>query len=196
MIRVAASDPTAVTIFWQIIRSGGLVAYPTDTLYGLGADAFSQSAAARIAAVKGRGGPFSVMVGDLDQLGEYALVSAEIADKLVGMLPGPYTIVLSPIQPERLAPVVEGPGERVGFRIPDHAFIQAAYQRDRGVVISTSVNRTGEPPLQNPDDIQKLFSEEIDLLVDAGSLPHSLGSTVVDPATEPWRVIRQGDGRL
>ncbi len=183
-------------MFWQTIRAGGLVAYPTDTLYGLGADALSHTAAEELAEVKGREGPFSVMVGHLEQLEEYGLVSQEIADKLAGMLPGPYTILLPPRCPEKLSSSIISPGEKVGFRVPRHPFIQAAFQQARGLVITASVNRAGQPPLQDPEAIQDQFERQIDLLVDGGVLPPSRGSTVVDLTTVPWQVIRQGDGKL
>ncbi len=203
MRRIADTDPAAPALFWRTIWAGGLVAYPTDTLYGLGADAENHTAAEHLAEVKGRKGPFSVMVGHLEQLEEYGLVSQAIADKLAAMLPGPYTILLPPRRPEKLPPAIMGPGGKVGFRVPRHPFIPAAFpygslrdQQARGLVITTSVNRAGQPPLQDPEAIQDQFEGQIDLLVDGGILPPSSGSTVVDPTTAPWQVIRQGDGKL
>ncbi|UCH63019.1 MAG: threonylcarbamoyl-AMP synthase [Fidelibacterota bacterium] len=195
MKRIAVTDPAAPAMFWQTIRAGGLVAYPTDTLYGLGVDAENHTAAGDLAEVKGRRGPFSVMVGHLEQLEEYGLVSTEIADKLASMLPGPYTILLQPRYPEKLSSLIIGHKGKVGFRVPRHPFIQAAFHQARGLVITTSVNEAGQPPLQNPETIQLQFKEQIDLLVDGGTLSPSRGSTVVDPTTAPWQVIRQGDGK-
>ncbi len=196
MKRIAANDPAAPAMFWQTIRSGGLVVYPTDTLYGLGADAENQAAAERLAKVKGREGPFSVMVGHLEQLEEYGLVSSQIADKFINMLPGPYTILLPPRHPEQLASLMKGAGGKVGFRVPGHPFIHKAFQLAKGLVITTSVNHAGQPPLQDPEAIQATFASEVDLLVDDGKLPPSRGSTIVDLTTTPWQVIRRGDGRL
>ncbi len=196
MKRIAATDPAAPAMFWQTIRSGGLVVYPTDTLYGLGADAENRAAAERLAKVKGREGPFSVMVGHLEQLEEYGLVSPQIADKFINMLPGPYTILLPPRHPEQLSSLVKGAGGKVGFRVPGHPFIHKAFRLAKGLVITTSVNHVGQPPLQDPEAIQATFASEVDLLVDDGKLPPSRGSTVVDLTTTPCQVIRQGDGRL
>lgn len=196
MNRIDASDPDASTLFWQTIRSGGLVAYPTDTLYGLGADAENSTAAERLTKLKGRAGPFSVMVGHPGQLVEYGLVSPDNAVKFAAMLPGPYTVLLQPQQPERLAPQVIGPGGMVGFRVPAHQFVQEAFIATMGLVVTTSVNYTGQPPLQDPGVIQDQFGEQLDLLVDGGVLPPSRGSTVYDTTTTPWQVIRRGDGEL
>ncbi len=196
MNRIDVSDPAASTLFWQTIHSGGLVVYPTDTLYGLGADAENRTAAERLAKLKRRSGPFSVMVGQPEQLAEYGLVSPDNAVKFAAMLPGPYTVLLQPQKPERLAPQVIGPGGMVGFRAPAHEFIQEAFSATVGLVISTSVNYTGQPPLQDPGIIQDQFSEQVDLLVDGGVLPPSEGSTVYDTTANPWQVIRKGDGKL
>lgn len=196
MKRITATDPAAPALFWQTIQAGGLVTYPTDTLYGLGADALDQAAAERVAQLKGREGSFSVMVGDLEQLQEYALVSPEITDKLVNVLPGPYTIILPSRHPEKLSSPVKGPGGKMGFRVPGHPFIAEIFRREKGLVITTSINRTGQPPLQDPEAILDQFEGQIDLLVDAGPLPASQGSTVVDATVEPWQVLRQGDGKF
>ncbi len=196
MKRIAATDPDAVAAFRQVIQDGGVVVYPTDTLYGLGTDTFQREAVDQITAIKGRQGPFSVMVGHLDQLAEYALVSPENADKFEDMLPGPYTFLLPPQCPEIFPPSVKGPGGKVGFRVPGHPFIQAAFQQWQGLVITTSVNRTGRPPLQDPALIQEQFGEQVDLLVDAGPLPPSRGSTVVDVSFEPWHILRRGEGKV
>jgi L-threonylcarbamoyladenylate synthase len=196
MRRVNIHDSDAQRLFWQCIAPGGLAVYPTDTLYGIGADATRHTAVENITKIKGSKGPFSIMIGTLSQLHEYALVPEEITVKLETMLPGPYTVLLTPRFPEALSALVVGETGKVGFRIPDHPFIQSVFRGRVSPVISTSVNRTSRAPLQNPDEIEDQFGNQIDLLVDGGILPPSLGSTVLDPAAEPWRILRQGDGRL
>lgn len=196
MQRLAANDPDAATNFWQTIRDGGTVVYPTDTLYGLGVDSTNPAAIRRLQLIKGREGPFSVLIGSLERLQDYALVSPAIAGNLVDMLPGPFTIVLRPAPDLQLHPCLIGPGGKVGFRVSGHPFLQGAFSQASRLVISTSVNRPGEPPLQDPDLIQSGLGAAIDLLLDAGPLPHSRGSTVVDVTSDPWKVLRQGDGKL
>jgi L-threonylcarbamoyladenylate synthase len=195
MLRMKSSDPDAQRLFWQTIAAGGLAVYPTDTLYGIGADATTHAAVERITALKAKQGPFSVMIGDVTQLQEYALVPEEITIKLEGMLPGPYTILLPPRFPEALSSLVVSEG-KVGFRIPNHPFIESVFRAGTIPVISTSVNRTTQMPLQDPDEIEDQFGDYITLLVDDGVLASSHGSTVLDPAVEPWRILRQGDGKL
>jgi L-threonylcarbamoyladenylate synthase len=196
MRRVLVDEPDTQRLFWQSIAAGGLVVYPTDTLYGIGADATNHSAVERIAALKEKPGPFSAIIGDITQLQEYALVPDEITIKLEGMLPGPYTILLLPRFPESLSSLVVSVEGKVGFRIPNHPFVQSVCRAGITPVISTSVNRTTQNPLQDPDEIEDQFSDYIDLLVDDGKLAPSQGSTVLDTTREPWRILRQGDGKL
>jgi tRNA threonylcarbamoyl adenosine modification protein (Sua5/YciO/YrdC/YwlC family) len=196
MRRVLVDEPDTQRLFWQSIAAGGLVVYPTDTLYGIGADATNHSAVERIAALKEKPGPFSAIIGDITQLQEYALVPDEITIKLEGMLPGPYTILLPPRFPESLSTLVLSEEGKVGFRIPNHPFVQSVCRAGTTPVISTSVNRTTQKPLQDPDEIEDQFSDYIDLLVDDGKLAPSQGSTVLDTTREPWRILRQGDGKL
>lgn len=190
------THPDADRRFWQTIAAGGVVAYPTDTLYGLGVDAGNPVALERLAQVKGRPGPFSVMVGRYEQLAEYALIPPQLANKLSRMLPGPYTFLLPAREMSTFPPKLTGPDGRMGFRVPDHSFIRDVYSHRSSPVVTTSANRAGEPPIQDPQAIATQFPDVIDLLIDGGGLPPSKGSTVIDPAVSPWRIIRPGDGRL
>ena len=195
-VRLAADDVGTPAAFWSTIRSGGLVAYPTGTLYGLGADVFNAAAIKRLQTFKGRKGPFSVLIGSLGQLQHYALVSQPAAGKLVDMLPGPYTVILNPAPAAAFPAALLGRGGKVGFRLDNHPFLRRVFEHAPGVVTSSSVNLAGQPPLRRPDDILDQFGERINLLVDAGTLKPSEGSTVIDVTTTPWTVLRQGDGKL
>ena len=190
------SHPDASRRFWQTIAAGGLVAYPTDTLYGLGVDAGNGVALEQLALLKGRPGPFSVMVGRYEQLTEYALIPPQLANKLSRMLPGPYTFILPVREQGTLPPRLSGPDGRIGFRVPDHPFLRDVYRYQSGLVVTTSANRAGKPAIQDPQAIAEQFSDAVDLLIDGGSLPDSKGSTIIDPAVSPWLIIRQGDGRV
>lgn len=196
MLRVKSSDPDAQRLFWRNIAAGGLVVYPTDTLYGIGADATNHDAVEQIANLKEKAGPFSIMLGNLMQLQEYALVPKQITVKLEGMLPGPYTVLLPPRFPEAFSSLVISEEGKIGFRIPNHPFIQSVFQVGIIPVVSTSVNRTSQIPLQDPDEIEDQFGGYLNLMVDDGNLSPSQGSTILDTTMDPWRILRQGDGKL
>ncbi len=194
MERLPDNNPAAARRFWDTIDGGGLVVYPTDTLYGMGVAAGDRAALERLARLKDRPGPFSVMVGQFEQLNEYALITPPLAVKLSHMLPGPFTFLLPARDPDSLPPSVVGPGGRIGCRVPGHRFLREAYAARSDLVVTTSVNLSGEPPIQDPDLIATRFGDGLDLLIDGGVLPPSLGSTLVDTNTEPWMILRPGDG--
>jgi len=112
------------------------------------------------------------------------------------MLPGPYTLIFNRTRGSSFPASLLGSGDTLGFRIPNTLLIQSVYQNFDVPIVSTSVNASGKPPLQDPDLIEEQFGNRIDLLIDGGSLPDSLGSTVIDATQTPWKVLRQGDGRL
>ncbi len=192
--RLPAADPATIISFWEVILAGGIVAYPTDTLYGFGVDATNHSAIGKLAGLKGRGGPFAVMVGSLDQLDKYALISGAVRNKLLAVLPGPYTFILPMREKSPVSSAVMGTGDSVGFRIPDHPFVNSVFRDQTLPVVSTSINRTGQQALRDPDIIMDQFGDGTDLLVDGGLLPDSTGSTVIDTCSIPWTIVRQGDG--
>ena len=184
------------TIRTSLIENKTVFIYPTDTVYGIGCNATNKEAVQKIRDIKQRKtNPFSVIVPSKEWIEENCIVNDNAKD-WVKRLPGPYTIVLAPRKPEAFPEPVISPVGMVGFRVPRHPFIQAAFQQARGLVISTSVNRSGQPPLQDPEAIIDSFGPDIDLLIDGGLLPGSRGSTVVNPAVQPWQIIRQGDGKL
>ncbi len=174
------------------LRGGGVIVYPTDTLYGFGVDARNGQAVRRLREIKGRsrGLVFSVMLPAVEEL--VALVTVDIA--LVGVLkvlPGPYTFIFP--SKVRLPDGVIGKGRGLGVRIPDHPVALAIAGGFGGPVITTSVNRTGDPPLTDPAEIKRAFDNEIDLMLDAGTIGGT-ASTVVSFMSRTPEVVRRGAG--
>ncbi len=173
------------------LHNDGVIAYPTDTLYGLGGNFFSSAAIARIDAMKERGDqPYSVAVGSLAMLESLA---ADIPDifsrRLQRLLPGRFTFLFKP-DPAIDRALLKN-SERIGLRLPG---VPPLLQLIRGVglpLVSTSVNRSGRPPLNDPQRIAREFPG-IDLLIDGGVLPASAGSTLVDVTAIPPRIVRRG----
>lgn len=194
MKRLSSIGTGTVSQFWQVIHAGLVTVYPTDTLYGFGADALNADAVAKVAEIKGRGGPFSIMVGDMATLKQYAIVTPRASERLKKTLPGPFTFIFPVKNPELFPPQVINESGAVGFRIPAHPFVQAIFTEANIPIISTSVNRRAEPPSRNPDQIEAEFGSMINLLVDDGNMAESRGSTVISTLSDPWRIIRQGEG--
>jgi tRNA threonylcarbamoyl adenosine modification protein (Sua5/YciO/YrdC/YwlC family) len=177
------------------IRGGGVLAYPTDTLYGLGGDFFSLAAHARIDALKERGGqPYSAAVGSLAMLESLtAGVPEALRLSLRRLLPGKFTFLFRPgplIDPRLLRG-----SDRIGIRLPGLPPLLALIEGLGLPLVSTSANRSGGPPLNDPQEIAREFPA-LEIVIDGGVLPPSLGSTVVDLAVVPLRIVRQGDGIL
>lgn len=192
IIDVTREPGTGVSEAAAVLGRGGVIVYPTDTLYGFGVDARKQEAVRRLREIKGRarGLVFSVMLPGVEEL--VALVTVDIAYAgVLKLLPGPYTFIFP--SKVRLPDGVIGKGRGLGVRIPDHAIALAIARTFGGPVITTSVNRTGEPPLTDPGQIKRAFEREIDLMLDAGDISGG-ASTVVSFMTRPPRVVRHGAG--
>ena len=185
---LSVSSPNAITEAVKILTSGGVVVYPTDTLYGLGADALNSEAVEKISKIKRRPGPWSIVVTDLDMLKEYCKIPISHEEFINSQLPGAVTLIL-PGSSHQIEDFV-APGNTVGVRIPDHSVPVELAKALKKPITSTSVNRTGEPPLNDPKTIDKQFSTEIDLIIDAGTLPFSSGSTIYDLTTESVKAVR------
>jgi L-threonylcarbamoyladenylate synthase len=177
------------------LTAGGVVVYPTDTVYGLGADATNPAAVERVRQLKGRDAkkPILALVADLAMLEAYAKVTP-LARALAGrFLPGPLTLVLE-ARDDRLAAIQAADGS-LGFRIPDHPTCTQLIQCFGKPITSTSVNRSGEPQARQVADMVQslqLGVATVDCLLDAGELPVSAPSTVVDARGSEIQLLREG----
>jgi len=176
----------------EVVFREGVMVYPTDTLYGLGGDFFSVGAHLAVDRIKGRTDmPYSAAVCDLDMLKR---LTADIPDIFFELyekqLPGKYTFLFH-VAPT-IDPVLLKGNKKIGIRIPDVPEILNLIRRLDTPLITTSVNRSGDPSLNHPDDILRMFPN-IPLLIDNGPLPPSRGSTIIDLTTTPQKVLRIGD---
>lgn len=179
----------------DILRAGGVVLYPTDTLYGLGADALSDEAVARVAAIKGRGEgkPIHAIVADLKMAEAYAQLD-QLARLLIERLPKGKVSVIA----RKRASIDSGIARElatIGFRIPDNDLCSALIGAFGGPITATSANRSDEAPMRDVDGILAQLGEraqDIDLVIDADELPPSLPSTVVDVCGKEPIILREG----
>ena len=175
------------------LRRGRVVAYPTETLYGLGVDPFREEALERLYVLKGRPAaiPISILVKDVAMLREVAHDLPKPAMRLVAaFLPGPLTLVLRarPGLPERLT---SGTG-KIGIRISAHPFMRHLFSRYTAPITTTSANPTGRPDARDAKEILAYFPEGIDCILDAGPVIGTLASTVVDGTGEEPVILREG----
>ena len=176
-----------------IIRSGGIVAMPTDTLYGLAADPFSTAAVERIFAAKGRSADraLPLVAADIAQLeacmGPLPILGRRLA---AACWPGPLTLLVP--RPPSLPPVVTGGLECVGVRVPAHAVARELCRSCGGPLTATSANASGAPAPADPDDVERNMSETVAMLLDAGMTPGGAPSTIVDVSGRDARLVRPG----
>ncbi len=184
-------DPSAISTAKIIIRENGLIAFPTDTVYGLAADAFSPTAIQKIYLAKERPDEkaLPVLIGDPDQLDDLVLFVSDHVRRIAEIFwPGALTLVL-PKGPHLPAEMSSYP--TVGIRIPDHAFTRALL-RETGPLATTSANISGGPNPTTPDDVIQQLGGLVDLVLDGGATPGPTASTVVDTTGPALKILRQG----
>ncbi len=165
------------------IRAGETVVYPTETVYGLGADACNSDAVERVFAIKGRdcSNPISMAVPSVPAALEYIHASDRERQFLASFLPGPVTVLCRrrPTVPE----VLTAGGDRVGIRIPDHPTALALCERAGTPITATSANQSGNPSARQVDDLEVELTSAVAGVLDGGELPGT-ESTVVDVASK------------
>jgi tRNA threonylcarbamoyl adenosine modification protein (Sua5/YciO/YrdC/YwlC family) len=176
------------------LAAGGLVAYPTDTYYGIGCDLHSRKAIDRLYQLKGRDKkkPLSFLVPDLSDVARYAVVSNFAYRVMRRLTPGPYTFVLPAT---RLVPdMMTTRQKQVGIRVPDSALARALAQGLGGPLVTTSAARPEDgEPLVDPRDIKEELGHGLDLVLDGGLLPAE-PSTVLSLLDDQIEVLRLGKG--
>jgi len=176
-----------------VLARGGLVAFPTDTVYGLGADVMNEDALARLFEAKGRAAtlPVPVLLADLDDAERVVARFPEGARRLGARFwPGPLTLVL-PRGPDVPA-MVGGGGEAVGVRIPDHETPRAIVRALGRSITGTSANTSGSPPHTEAEAVASDIGGAVDLIVPGVCGAHGIASTVVDFSGEVPVIVREG----
>jgi L-threonylcarbamoyladenylate synthase len=187
------ADAGTVSRAAEVIRAGGLVAFPTETVYGLGADALSAAAVERIFVAKERprGNPLIVHIGGVDELeGVAASVPARARDLAARFWPGPLTLVL-PRAPA--VPLVTTGGlETVAVRVPAHPVARALIAAAARPIAAPSANRSGRPSPTRAEHVREDLEGRIELILDGGPTPVGVESTVLDLTTERPTLLRPG----
>jgi L-threonylcarbamoyladenylate synthase len=168
------------------LSAGAVIAFPTDTLYGVGARAADPAAVARLYEVKRRpaGQPMVLLVRDRDQVQQLAVVSPAAADLMARFWPGALTLVL----PAR----VPGEGATVAVRAPDHDVALALLSALGEPIASSSANPAGQPPPVDADQVIAALGDELDLVLDGGPCAIGQPSTILDLSGAAPRILRQG----
>jgi tRNA threonylcarbamoyl adenosine modification protein (Sua5/YciO/YrdC/YwlC family) len=175
------------------IKKGEVVAYPTDTVYGIGCDLFNKNAIEKVYRIKGkqRNKPLSFICSDLRDISQYAFVQDYAYKIMKRLLPGPYTFVL---RATKLVPkIVLTKQKTVGIRVPDNNICLEIVKSLGHPVISTSITRDEDQLFDNPESIKEIYGHQLAYVVDGGAIA-SQHSTVVDLSGDTPEVIREGKG--
>ena len=198
MLDVDALAPSASAIAdaAAVLEAGGVVAFPTETFYGLGVAALDAAAVHRLFALKGRpeSRPLLVLVDDPARVERVALLTERARELIARHWPGALTLVL-PARPHVPVDLTAGTGT-IGVRQSAHPVARALAAALGAPVTAPSANLTGEAPPTTAADVLRVFDGRIDLVLDGGPTPGGLPSTVLDVTVEPPRVLREGAVRL
>ncbi len=179
----------------DVLRDGGLIIYPTDSVYGLGCDLFNKKAIEKIYQIKGNDKRklLSFICSDLKGIAEYAYVSNPVYKIMRHLLPGPFTFILSATK--QVPRILLEKRKTVGIRVPDSVVCQALLNEFGKPVISTSARLPHQTFLSDPDEIADTFDRLVDLFLDTGTGGME-PSTVVDFTEDAPVIVRQGKGKL
>lgn len=176
-----------------IIKSGGVISFPTRYLYGLGADAFNADAVDRVFKIKQRpyNKPLLVLVDKQKHLTRLVRNVPSVATHIMERFwPGEVTIVFE--AKDSLPENLTGGTDRIGVRMPEHPVALALTNSVKGPITATSANITGRGGCSRVQDLDPLIADKLDLILDAGPLKGGIGSTVIDVTVDPPKILREG----
>ena len=196
IVQLDSQNPDANDIMRaaEVVRAGGVIAFPTRCLYGLGADAFNAKAVDRIFGIKERSprNPILILIdrtSRLDRLvSEVSPVAARIMDHF---WPGRITLVFK--ASEAVPRCLTAGTGKIGIRLPGHPVAAALVNALQTPLTGTSANLSGRPGCRRIEDLETQIADKLDLILDAGPLSGGIGSTVVDVTIEPPKILREGE---
>lgn len=196
-INATNPQPRLIAQAADILRHGGVICYPTDTMYGIGCDIFNQKAVKRVYQIKRRpkDKPFSFMCDSLTNISQYGHVGNTAYRLMRKNLPGPYTFVLTGT---KLVPKIMLTKQKtVGIRVPGHPVCLAIIEALGNPVLNTSAAPEDDEEAQicSADDVERLFGRQVDLIIDSGAIVPT-PSSVISLLNEQPEVLRLGKGNV
>jgi L-threonylcarbamoyladenylate synthase len=186
-------DESVIAEASSILGAGGVVAYPTETFYGLGADGHIKDAIKKIFVIKGRSfrNPISVIIGNATDVRGLVEEIPECALHLMEQFwPGALTIIFK-ASPD-VSPLLTAGTGKIGIRLSSHPVAAALANRLGHPITATSANLSGKPECTSADEVIRGIGDQLDAVMDGGQTPGGLGSTIVDVTTDPPVILREG----
>ena len=176
-----------------VLQAGGVVAFPTETFYGLAADAMNGDAIERIFAIKGRAfsNPIALIAGDKSGIGALVAEIPAAAQRLMqAFWPGPLTLLFS--ASFRISPRLTAGTGKIGIRVSSHPIAAGLARRLDGPITATSANLSGAPECSTAAEVLANLGDCVDLVIDGGATPGGQGSTLFDITSDPPACLREG----
>ncbi|MFC2187031.1 L-threonylcarbamoyladenylate synthase [Fulvivirgaceae bacterium LMO-SS25] len=183
----------------EVLRNGGVIIYPTDTIYGMGCDIFNQKAVQRVAQLKGvkpEKANFSIICSDLSNISEYVRnLSTPVYKVMKKALPGPFTFILN--SSSKVPKILNTKKKTIGIRVPDHKIPRLIVERLGNPIITTSIRDEDEviEYSTDPELIYEKFKNQVDIVIH-GDYGKNVASTVIDCSGDEIEVIREGLGNI
>jgi tRNA threonylcarbamoyl adenosine modification protein (Sua5/YciO/YrdC/YwlC family) len=187
-------EPRKIRQAVDALEAGEVIAYPTDTVYGLGCDLFNKRAVEKLYRIKGmdKGQKLAFVCRDLSDVSQYAVMHDHVYRVMKDYLPGPYCFILESTR--EVPKIVHWPRKTVGIRVPDNAVAQALCAELGRPIISSTASRHGSPPHLDPADIDREF-KGLALVLDAGA-GGTVPTSIIDLTSDQPKVIRAGAGEI
>lgn len=197
VLKVNANDPRSLSeslpAIQSVLEEGGVIAFPTDTFYGLGADPSNLAGLRRIFDIKQRplDKPLLILVASPQDIGGWVTEPSPLAEKAMkSFWPGPLTLVFQALS--SVSPILTSGTGKLGIRCPDNSFTRSLMAGLGHALTAPSANLSGEPEPETAEDVMDSLGSKIDLVVDAGPSPRSQASSVLDTTSNPPTWIREG----
>lgn len=176
----------------ELLRDGGVVAFPTDTVYGVGVDPLQPEAVRKLYRIKGRPDdkPIAILLGSIEDVARVAQTPSKTFSRLADRFwPGGLTLIL---EARDLPPEITAGGSTVGVRMPDHPLTLELLREFGGPIATTSANISGEEPATSAGEVGAQLGNRVDLIVDGGTTFTKVASTVLNLSVSPPKILRHG----
>ena len=176
----------------ELLKDGGVVAFPTDTVYGVGVDPLQPQAVRKLYRIKGRpdNKPIAILVGSIEDVERVAQSPSKTFSRLADRFwPGGLTLILEALD---LPPEITAAGSTVGVRMPNHPLTLELLREFGGPIATTSANRSGKDPAISANEVDAQLGDRVNLIVDGGDTITKVASTVLDLSASPPRILRHG----
>lgn len=189
-------NPRTINQAVEVLENGGLIIYPTDTVYGIGCNVYNKKALEHLYRLKGKSkfDPVSLIVLNIQQASKYARISNFAYRILRHCLPGPYTFILPATR--EIPKIMLSRRKEVGIRIPDCNISKALLEALEHPLVNTSVSMSAEEFLNDPLEIEDRYHSQVGMFLNAGWLPDPVESTIVSLVNDEVEVLREGKGDI